>query len=91
MGRYTADTFHEITVEWDFDVDPGYRGSLTEPPERPSVQNVRAWMTGPKGQRHPMPDWWIDLEVDDDSLLIEAQEQREQALCDAADARREVA
>lgn len=77
------------TVEVTFTVDPGYRGSRTEPPEEPSVEVLDWRMADGK----PEPEWlgaWMGSEYAQAELLRHAGDIRYQALADAADARAEM-
>jgi hypothetical protein len=77
------------TVEVTFTVDPGYRGSRTEPPEEPSVDVIDWRMADGK----PAPEWlgaWMESDYAQSELLREAGDIRYQALADAADARAEM-
>lgn len=93
MSDYSTTYECYVNAEFDYDVSPGYRGSRTEPPEAASVENLRVTIVGPRGERLECPDWLTPLLAggDLDWLLDEANGQREQALCDAADARRDAA
>jgi hypothetical protein len=93
MSAYHTTAECYVDVEFSFGVDPGYKGSRIEPPEAPAVENLRATIVGPRGERLECPDWLIDFMVgaNQDWLLTEANEQRGQAIADAADARRDVA
>jgi hypothetical protein len=93
MATYSATSECYVDVEFSFDVDPGYKGSRTEPPEAPAVINLSAVIVGPRGERLACPDWLVPLLAgsDDSWLLAEAEGAREEAMCAAADARREVA
>jgi hypothetical protein len=76
-----------VTVEFTYDVDPGYAGDRTDPPQPPSVHNLQATVVGSKGERLVCPPWLADVmlaEEGEESLLIAAQEARDDALYDAA-------
>ena len=89
MTEY-ATTHHEISIEWEYRVDPGCEGDRLCPPEPPSIEFRRAFVNI-AGRRYPLPD---DLE---EALLTEtieaelieaAQEARADAIADYADAQR---
>jgi hypothetical protein len=66
-----------LEVEFTYDVDPGYRGDRIDPPEPASVQNLKAAIYGPKGQRLECPDWLAEMMAEqegEDSLIMIAQE-----------------
>lgn len=89
MRDYSTRTLHEVEIEWDFDVSPGYPATRTDPAEPDTVENVRAMFCVGK-KRIPVPDDLAAALMDEAELLSDAMGQREQAMCDAAEARREV-
>jgi hypothetical protein len=89
----------EVLMVVTFTVHPGCKQTTTEPAEMPSAEvSQRGFFKVKNGKPLPqpvsMPDWIIDGLIDGDGfeewLLSEANEQREMAICDAADARREM-
>jgi len=90
MTAYSAETEEYITVEWDYDVSRGYPGSRTEPGYGPSVENLSAFLIGPHGERHALPDWWAERYMDEKLLIIEADEQQQASAEDAADHQRDI-
>ena len=77
MTRYSATSECWCEIEWDYNVSPARRGYLNEPPEDATVDDLRGWLIGPKGERMELPDWAVELFRDDASLLIAADEAAE--------------
>ena len=87
---YSTRTEEWATVEWSYSVTPGYRATRTEPAEAASVDDVEAWLIGPRGERHALPDWWTAHHMHEPSLILAAQEADQAAAEDAADYRRDM-
>jgi hypothetical protein len=74
---YSATREGSVMVEFTYDVDPGYPGDRIDPPEPASVENLRATIIGPKGQRVECPQWLAEMLAEQeghDSLILMAQE-----------------
>lgn len=89
MTRYTATTHHEISVEWDFEMTPGYPATMIDPEEHPEIDSFSAAVIGPNGQRITTFDGLVELLFNHDELIECAEEQAQAWAEDAADARRE--
>lgn len=92
MAQFDSRELIELEFEFDYDIDPGYRGSSIEPPEAPTVTNLTAHILGPKKLRIPVPDDILEFLATDallESLLSSAQAAQEEARCAWANARRE--
>lgn len=87
---YSTRTEEWTDVEWEFTVIPGCRATRTDPAEAPSVEDVAAFLVGPRGERHALPDWWTARHIHEPSLLLAAEEADQAAAEDAADYRREM-
>ena len=86
-----ATTHHEISLEWEYTVTPGYPATRYEPAELPDVEIMRVFVNI-RGKRYPAPNWLADellLSVDVQDLIEAANDARAEAIADAADARRE--
>lgn len=72
MRTYGIRTYVELTVDVEFDINPGYKGTWGQPAEPPSVENIRMEIITNKGERHQAPDWFVDmLMADGDDWLLE--------------------
>jgi hypothetical protein len=83
---YSMTSEQTFQVEFTYDVDPGYAGDRIEPPYPASVQNLKATIYGHKGLRLECPQWLADMLAEQeghDSLILMAQEARDDAAYDA--------
>lgn len=88
MASYTHSTGEYCDIDWTYDYGPGLPASRhypAEPAEPAEVLNVAAYLIGPRGERHPMPDWWTGHYMDADSLCLAAEESIRDARDEAAD------
>jgi hypothetical protein len=85
MTRYTHSTEEYVEIEWTYDYEPGLPQSRHYPAEPAEALNVSAYLIGPRGERHAMPDWWTGHYMDVDSLCIAAEESGQASREDAAD------
>jgi hypothetical protein len=86
-----ATTHHELTIEWEYTVSPGYPATRIDPPEPPSLEVKRAFVNI-AGRRYPAPDWLVEellTETTEAELIEAAQEARADAIADYADSRRD--
>jgi hypothetical protein len=72
-----ATTHHEISLEWEYTVTPGYPATRYEPAELPDVEISRVDVNI-RGKRYPAPHWLVEELLTDDlqSKLIEAADAR---------------
>lgn len=77
MTRYSTTSEVWAEIEWDYNVTPASRGGRDEAPSGATVDDLRGWLIGPKGERLELPDWAVELFRDDASLLIAADEAAE--------------
>ena len=86
-----ATTHHEISLEWEYTVTPGYPATRYEPAQLPDVEISRVHVNI-RGKRYPAPDWLVEElggEMLEAELVEAANDARGEAIADAADARRE--
>ena len=82
---YSMISEQRFDVEFTYDVDPAYAGDRIEPPYPASVRNLKAAIYG-KGLRLECPSWLADMLAEQeghDSLILMAQEARDDAAYDA--------
>ena len=81
----------DIEADWQYQIDPGYPATRTEPAEPPYVYNVHVTELRFEGKVVDCPDWLaMHIMPTAEALIENANESLEQAACDAAEYRHEL-
>lgn len=91
--KYSARVELELTFEFDYNIDPGYAGSRTEPPEAPSIEDLSGAVIGDKNRIIPIGnellDYLLSLDSVREQLMFSAQAMDEEVAYARAEMRRE--